>query len=257
LRLISRAANGINNSGVIVGSYTINGVTHGYKLANGHFATINCPGAVSTTANGINSKGDIVGTCFPSAINTNHGFLLHAGVFRILNFPGAHETFANSVNNAVKVVGQADNDGFTWQSGTFHRFRAPSNATGTTALNGISNLGVMVGQVFSFDNWRAFLLSGSDLDFFQRPLALDNMAKGVNGHGDVVGCHDVSRGFLVLNPEAGEGRGDKPEKKLNFIPVNFPGASNSCTMSINYSRAIVGTYQDSSFHNHGFLAVMQ
>lgn len=250
-------ANGINNSGVIVGSYTIHGVTHGYKVANGHFTTINCPGAVSTTANGINTAGDIVGTCFPSAINSNYGFVLHAGSFKILKFPGAHETFANGVNSALKVVGQADNNGFTWQGGTFHRVTAPSNASGTTELNGISNLGVIVGQVFSFDNWRAFLLSGSDLDFFQPAGALDNMAKGVNGRGDVVGCHDVSSGFLVLNPEAGEGTGDKPEKGLTFIPVNFPGARDSCTAGINYSRAIVGTYLDNNFHNHGFLAVMQ
>src|SRR5689334_714516 len=192
-------ANGINNSGVIVGSYTINGVTHGYKLANGKFTTINFPGAVSTVANGINGNGDIVGTAFPTTINVNHGFLLHKGVFKGLDFPGAHETFANGVNNALKIVGQANNNGFTWQNGTFHSFRAPSSETnGTTALNGISNLGVMVGQVFSLDFWRGFFVHGTDLDFIQPPGALDNMVKGVNGHGDVVGCHDVSSGFLIL-----------------------------------------------------------
>ena len=71
-------ATGINNSGVIVGSYTLNGVIHGYKLVNGHFTTINFPGAVSTQVNGINTNGDIAGTYFPAAINTSHGFLLRA-----------------------------------------------------------------------------------------------------------------------------------------------------------------------------------
>jgi uncharacterized membrane protein len=247
-------ATGINNSGVIVGSYTLNGVIHGYKLVNGHFTTINFPGAVSTQVNGINTNGDIAGTYFPAAINTSHGFLLHKGVFKSLSFPGAHQTSANGVNNALKIVGQADNDGFTWQNGAFHRFKAPSNANGTTALNGISNLGLIVGQVFDLDNWRAFLLNGSDLDLLQPGGALDNMARGVNGRGDVVGCHAAS-GFLIFHPEAGESSTDKPDTFPTLISVNFPGASNSCNNSINYSQSIVGTYSDSGFHNHGFLAI--
>src|SRR5688500_17484094 len=52
---------GNNSRGDIVGSYTKDGVTHGFLLSDGVLTTIDYEGAASTEARGINAQGDIVG----------------------------------------------------------------------------------------------------------------------------------------------------------------------------------------------------
>src|SRR5215831_9779841 len=87
---------------------------HGYKLTNGHFITINFPGAENTFVHSINNNGDIVG--FFKAFNDLklHGFLrLKSGSFVRLDAPGAFEgTFPSGVNDALKVVGSVDSHAF-------------------------------------------------------------------------------------------------------------------------------------------------
>src|SRR5215471_16627464 len=72
---LSTNANGINDSGQIVGSFWdgLNG--HGFFLdVDGSFTTIDVPGASSTGASGINNSGQIVGS-FVDATGA-HGFFL-------------------------------------------------------------------------------------------------------------------------------------------------------------------------------------
>ncbi len=251
-------ATGINNSGVIVGYYGNAAGTHGFRLANAHFTTINVPGAVSTLVNGINGNGDVVGT-YQSADQKLHGFLLHKGLITKLNFPGRtlNGTAAMGVNDQLTVVGTVDDvTGFIWSKGIFRAFHAPSNVRGATNLNGISNLGLIVGAVFFQDSMRPFMFRGSDFDFLHALDPGDIVANGVNGRGDVVGSGGF--GFLLLNPEAGETSADKPEKFPTMHPISFPG-SNGTTLpfSINFSRSIVGQYFDSQNHLHGFLATVK
>jgi len=55
-------ANGINDSGRIVGQYTDSGGTdHGFLFSGGTFTPIDVPGAQATSANDINNVGQIVG----------------------------------------------------------------------------------------------------------------------------------------------------------------------------------------------------
>ena len=251
------SANGINNSGVIVGSYILASRTHGFKLASGHFSTIDINGAVSTVLNAIDGNGDIVGT-FQTADLKSHGFLIHKGVITRLDFPKAvNGTVANGVNNQLTVVGTVDDTfGFIWSAGKFRSFNAHSDINGATQLNGISNSGWIVGAVFFSDFLRPFIFRGSDFDFLKPAASGDFVPHGVNGRGDLVGCSGGDS-FLIFNPEAGESSTDKPD---GFPPMHtfvFPGATNTCAASINFSRAIVGSYQDAQFHSHGFLAIVK
>jgi hypothetical protein len=82
----STQAFGINPQGDIVGIYSDgSGMTHGFLLREGRFATIDPPGSTSTVLSGINPKGDIVGGYLDS-IGHGHGFLLSKGSFK--NFEG-------------------------------------------------------------------------------------------------------------------------------------------------------------------------
>lgn len=256
-------ANGINNAGTIVGSYTTaSGHTHGYRLQSGKFTTIDYPSSTSTVINGINDFGDIVGTYQLSGSQNTHGFIrFHTGTIKKLDFPGAtFGTTANGINKYLTVVGSFNNGnqlGYTYKNGTYTKVSAPTNSFPDTKLNGISNLGVIVGQVFSGDSWRGFWKIGSDLDFLEPFLQPDNIVNGVNGRTDLVGCHNGGQGFWVKTAEASEAEGSS-EKFRPIISVQYTNHLNTCPMSINYNRSIVGTYLDNTtFLPHGFLAIPQ
>src|SRR6516164_3084931 len=72
---LSTEANGINDSGQIVGDFWDGLNLHGFFLdVGGSFTTIDPPGATLTRPTGINNSGQIVGE-FTDAIG-QHGFFL-------------------------------------------------------------------------------------------------------------------------------------------------------------------------------------
>jgi hypothetical protein len=241
---------GINNSNVIVGFYyDSQDMVHGFTYKAGKYTAVNFPGATETQVLGINDGGDIVGMYqLPGNLNF-HGFLRHGAEFASIDDPSAaFGTIAFSINNAGTIVGNYDNgDGFVYQNGKFRTLDAPQLAgePAQTQLNGISNLGWIVGQVYTGGIWRGFWVENGKLHYLEPAGQTDSEATGINGHSDIVGCHDSRAGFV------------------SFLAGNYPSASAayppeqsivSCAVGINYARAIVGNYSTSSDSN-GFLAV--
>jgi uncharacterized membrane protein len=257
----STVANGINNGNVIVGTYVDSaGLLHGFRYASGAFTAINYPGSGQTTALGINDQGDIVGwyTIGTSTTGTPpHGYLLHGGTFKSIDYPGnTFGTTAVGINKNGVIVGNFDNSqGYVYQNGTFTLLNAPQQAGELidTVLNGISNLGMVVGAVFTGDDWRGFWTpsNGSDFDYLLPLFSRDNQAYGVNGRGDVVGCQNSGNPFIIFNSEAGEGTESNERFPAFEVPSN-PLDQYSCPRSINYARVMVG---DVGLSAHGFLAI--
>ena len=98
------AASGINNSGVIVGTYSIAFHRHGFMVKNGHFSSIDFPGADQTQAFKVNNEGDIVGTYSLVSGNFN-GFSFDKGVFKTISQPNTSFNAVFGVNNHDQVVG--------------------------------------------------------------------------------------------------------------------------------------------------------
>lgn len=68
-------AEGINNSGVIVGLYLeANGAEHGFVKSGGSFTTIDFPKSTLTDVFSINAQGQIVGR-YTDTAGVTHGFL--------------------------------------------------------------------------------------------------------------------------------------------------------------------------------------
>lgn len=68
-------ARDINASGVVVGYYTLDHLTHGFaRAADGTITSFDCPGATGTRAEAINDSGVIAGTCWDAANGTS-GFI--------------------------------------------------------------------------------------------------------------------------------------------------------------------------------------
>lgn len=259
-------ARGINNFGEIVGFYKLGrsdcdfGFTgcsiHGFKLVNGHFTTINVAGSDHVKVLGVNDGGDIVGT-YSTSDSHVHGFLLHhTGFFQKIDLPGTSFTTANGVNNSLTVVGNGTT-GFIWKNGTFTTLNITNPAAGSgesETINGISNPGIIVGDLFRADFFNGWQKGGGDLDVFQR-IGGDTHVNGVNGRDDLVGsASGTTAGFVSFHNEL-ETVESSSNEILHPVPIKFPNASGTTPWSINYNQMIVGTYFDSSFVPHGFLAV--
>jgi len=244
--------NAINNANTIVGSYfDAASNEHGFVFHAGKFSRIDFPGATATEAMGLNDLGDIVGVYqLPGPLNF-HGFVRHNGAFTTLDDPAA--TFATrplGINTQGTIVGSYDDaHGFIYEHGTYRTYDAPQTPgeTSNTQLNSINNLGWIAGQVFTAGIWRGFWVKGDDLDFLEAAGANDSEALAVNGHGDVVGCHDTNSGFISLGAE----RSGEAENAEVFPPQQQLA---SCATGINYARAVVGIYFTAK-RPYGFVGV--
>jgi uncharacterized membrane protein len=232
--------NGLNNSNTIVGSYfDSNDSVHGFVYRRGKFTAVNVAGATATEVLGINDYGDIVGVYqLPGPLNF-HGFLRHNGEFTTIDSPRAQfGTTAFAINRDGTVVGSYDDaHGFIYSPGKYRTLDAPrlQGEPANTQLNGINNLGWIAGQVFTGGNWRGFWIAGNDWDFLEPRGASDNQVTGINGRGDVVGCHDATSGFISFHAES---------SKESETSEKFPAQERlaSCVSAVNFARVVVGNY---------------
>jgi len=235
----------INKAGDIVGSYTIAGVTHAFKLTGGQFNTIDYPGAMSTDARGINNRGDISGI-YQDANNVSHGFLLSGGKFTPIDFPNAASTSAWGVGPSGEVVGSYTSSGVT------HAFKLTGNeyvtidppgstgptGTGINGLGEVSGIGMISGIV------HGFLLSDGEYTIFDVPGSTYTNSTALTAHGEIIGR------YIAAN---GTGYGYLLKDGL-FRTIAFPGASFTGSASMNERGDIVGRYQNAgSTAFHGFL----
>ena len=145
---------GVNKSGVVVGTYQDSqGISHGFVYASGSYSAVDYPGAQSTLLSQVNNNGVMVGSFLDSA-NGEHGFIDEHDTLREINYPGASNTVLTDINDKNQVSGTYYNNsyttyhGFLWINGQFQSVSDPGNA-GHTALSGINNSGVLVGNLDS------------------------------------------------------------------------------------------------------------
>jgi probable HAF family extracellular repeat protein len=150
-------ANGINNSGTIVGRYFGNsGDLHGFQFSNGNYSTIDVPGATGTSVFGINNLGDIVGA-YKDTSGATHGFLLSNGSVTTIDFPGSTNTNAQGINDSGEIVGSTVvgnvRHGYLFSNGHFTQIDFPgASLAGSgaplsgTDVHGINTSGVIVGS---------------------------------------------------------------------------------------------------------------
>jgi probable HAF family extracellular repeat protein len=152
-------AYGINDSGLIVGTYrTGGGARDGFLYFpnnGGTYVTLDHPLAVNGTAvgtdvYGINNSGQLVGTYYDANLKP-HGFALFdflAGYTAIDDPLGTEGTFATGINDAGQIVGYCQNNsgtpGFLYNGGTYTTLDNPSGV-GATFIYGINNNGAVVG----------------------------------------------------------------------------------------------------------------
>jgi hypothetical protein len=289
---VATEARGINNSGEIVGFYKTaacadydikvpNCPTEGFKYVNGSYIRLMVPGSITTAILGVNDYGDLVGFYSEKVSSCSnpvfHGFIwYHQNVVKTIDYPGADgcNNYSNyevtgttvpfGINTAGTVVGGIwgitptgafPNTGWVWVDGKFSVMN-PGQVTGSStccwSVNGISNNGILSGQVFRADFWEAWMKESTDDDFYMNHE--DTFGTGLNSNVDTVG-YSGANGWIVKSLEANEGSGGS-EKEANpaFTPLAYPGSGSTLPFGFNDHRAVVGTYSDSTNVLHGFMA---
>jgi len=192
-------ANGLNDSGQIVGDYLdASGNSHGYELSGGTFSSFDYPGATGTNASAINNSGVIVGGWWPSSLLAQ-GFQLSGGTYTVINFPGSTQTFPYGINNSGDIVGFYDDasdvtHGFLLSGGTYTSIDVPG-AVGTYATS-INDVGEIVGgycttaQCMDDQNTiQGYLLSGGIFATLNVPGSTSTIIFGINKKGVIVGSY--------------------------------------------------------------------
>ena len=143
---------GINDAGVIVGTYDVGEIPHGFEYVNGNYSNFDCPNSAGTNATGINSSGQVVGFCWYNS--TYHGFLLSNNGYTAIDFPQAALTYLYGINDAGAMAGTFQDPaghfhGFTYSDGVFNQVDVQGGTTDTFLIR-IKNNGAVVG--FAYDS---------------------------------------------------------------------------------------------------------
>jgi hypothetical protein len=167
-------ATGINNGGVIVGTWdpSNTAAAEGFIYNGTTFTNTSISdGGAYTTLYGVNDSGEISGftTTFSGNSRVRSGFVYNNGVFTPINYPGASSTIVQGINDSGQVVGFYNlagvTSGFIYEDGNFTSIMYPGSSA--TALFGISNDGELVGTYTCTSGSCPF----SDPGFYATPTA--------------------------------------------------------------------------------------
>ena len=199
------SANGINDSGVIVGSAALDANNETGWEYNGGFSTIAVAGAQDSDVNNINNLGEIAGLYSPVRSTPRYGFVDDAGTYTQINISPGISTTA-SVNDAGVVVGgsylhtvgsvEPVYTGFIDNNGTITYLNAPGtlNSDGYTNASGINDADQVVGtaMVTYGGLQQGFLYQNGTFTFINDPNAGTQNGQGtdavaINNSGVIVG----------------------------------------------------------------------
>jgi hypothetical protein len=206
-------ATGINNSGLIVGTYQVpSGYGGFYEYGFSYLASSNFynppfepPYAGGGTfAAGVNDEGQIVGHA------GGGGFLDTDGTFTTINDPlGIGGSTATDINNLGQIVGNysgsenGPGDSFLDVDGIFTTIDDPQAVYGTD-VEGINNKGQIVGHYVDADGVaHGFLDSGGSFTTIDDPNATaGTFIQGINDEGEIVGYYNDAEGAHGFTAEA-------------------------------------------------------
>lgn len=212
-------ANGINNSGQVVGSSKLTGYngSRAFLYSNGAMQNLGTLGGHDSYASGINNNGQVVGKAYTAGYYTQpHAFLYSSGVMTDLGTlqSGRYaQSYASGINNNGQVVGTSD--AIVGYSTTQHAFLysdgimtdiGPTVSPVSRAV-GINDNGQIVinGNDTGGLAWHAYLYSnGAMTELGGFGSIYGTLAYGINNSGQVVGYsyladNHSSHAFLYSN----------------------------------------------------------
>jgi hypothetical protein len=271
----------INRPGAITGIYyDVNGASHAFlRDAEGNFTTIDFPGADQTEANSINDAGAITGIYYD--VNGSHGFLRDAeGNFTTFDVAGAVDIFPAALGQQGAIAGYYLDPNSLFHAflrlpdGTLKTFVGPDScATGTSTgcfgsdASNINMSGASVGNyqddVGNFVSHIFLRSPEGKMTTFEAPGAGTGLYQGTGCPGCLLGLNQAGAiaGTYTDSNKVFHGFLRSPEGE--FTKIDAPGAGTGvgqgtgcfsyCSVGLNASGMITGSYIDASNVFHGFL----
>jgi hypothetical protein len=244
------SATGISDRGDIVGQYRAPGVNRGFlRNRDGHYRTVDHPGAVATNAWGIDASGRIAGDYRLSPNGLILGFVYDHGLWQTIDCShslGSVHTFAFGIGGDWQVVGEyklpgvplgAPGRAFLYSGGACMDITPPDAGPGPSvavawAINSAGDVAGYYVQGGTTHGWiRRTDGSYETLDY---PGAILTNVRGINPQERSAGTFRPAPG----QPNQGFYRGAGGE----FVPLNYPLAALTRALGINAAGGIVGDY---------------
>jgi len=244
-------ATGINNAGLVVGSYKDGaGVTHGFSFDGVTYTTIDFPGSNEHYAIGVGPLGQIVGTHGPAPEGPWHAFIKDESGYTSFDFPGM-ESDARAMNSSGQIVGvynaggSSPIHGFLKTGSTFTSIDYPGAAH--TRAEGLNDAGVISGAYSDATGVHGFVALGTTYlpvnypgASLTHPVRLNNLNEVVGYQAQAGGTH----GFVFKG------------SSFRGFDVDLPGATSTFPFANNDSGRVVGAYTSADCPDGcGFLAV--
>ncbi len=246
----------INNSGVIVGTYSLNhdNTAACFIYDGATYTTFTVFDSTYSQVNAINDAGRMVGS-YRDAEGKFHGFIREGAVTTSFDaaLPNALQTFLYGVNAAGDLVGGFRDaagkiQGFAYINGSYQILDYGDGAF--TQAHAINDFGQIVGCYHVNGQFHAFLLDNGVFSDLTGPGANYTVAGDINNYGEIAGDYSETIGnrrhaFLFTGGL--------------FYPFDFPGLTEgSLATGINDFADIVGGYPDfdeGGMVTRGFLAL--
>lgn len=205
---IETVARGVNNAGVVCGTFVTGGVMprdHGFFFAGTTYTQYDVPGAVHTDITGENDAGDFTGFYYDGS--SVIGFVNIGGVLTTFSVAPNNDTYPQAINNLGQIVGH-------YGSTPYQGFFRDADGTLTFPIN--------------------------------YPLSLSTEIYGLNDRGLIVGTFEAAdlnlHGFVRT---AGSHfiAYDYPDKQFNFTVfrgINNSGVINGFAQGEGNTRSLVG-----------------
>lgn len=186
-------ANGINNSGVVAGTYWGEDLSAlaGFFYQNGSYRNAVVNGHPAAIAD-INDAGYYVGEYGTSQSPT--AFIASpAGGVTILQYPGGYRTGPLWIKNSGEVIGIYEDQyqrvhTFIYNSKSGYRTIDVPGKHGA-GIADVNSSGVMVGAYFDGAIDRAFTYQGGQFRILEVPGANDSAASAINDKGQIIGSY--------------------------------------------------------------------
>jgi len=208
---------GINNAGVVTGSYfTASNTSNGLVWRNGTLHTLDNPGAADTALIAVNNQGVAVGYYGDNTSSHAATYSLASGAWTMLpDIPGMGNNLGWGINSSGVAVGYAG-------GGT--------NGFGNNPTNTVAWIWDPSSQSYSF---------------FSEPDAeqYGTYADSINDKGEILGTYFDTNGVAHGYLKAGE----------TYTTIDVPDATGTYAYSINNGGTVAGVWVNLTGWNEGFV----
>jgi uncharacterized membrane protein len=242
----------INDRQEMVGYYEEASESHAFLLdKHGTFTTLDFPGVARTVAFGNNQAGQIVGM-FQGPEGRSHGLFYDHIMLMVPDPPDTQpHTWATDINDSLQMVGVVHTltgrHGFLYADSEFTPIDVPFPGASDTQMEGLNNLGAMVGHYVTPTGPRAGFLRQPDGTFLSIqvpfPGAFDTRVNAVNDQGVIVGEYTDQTGTHGFVYDQG-----------TYTTIGVPGSVGTRITGINSHGWLVGTFIEAPNITRGFVA---